>query len=115
MIYLATPFSDPDPAVRLLRYQQALDFVAHSYRKGHNLYSPIVYGFPIAKILGNGDWSFWERFDLDTLSRCDELWVLRLPGWDKSRGVRAEIEYANAHKIPTQMMYGSIPIAAIGD
>jgi hypothetical protein len=106
MIYLATPFSDPDPAVRLLRYQQALDFVAHSYRKGHNLYSPIVYGFPIAKILGNGDWSFWERFDLDTLSRCDELWVLRLPGWDKSRGVRAEIEYANAHKIPTLFLNG---------
>lgn len=106
MIYLATPFSDPDPAVRQLRYDQALDFVAHSFRKGYNLYSPIVYGFAIAKLIGTGDWSFWEQFDLDTLSRCDELWVLKLPGWERSRGVRAEIEFARVKGIPTIYLIG---------
>jgi hypothetical protein len=42
----------------------------------------------------------WMRADLEMLGRCDQLCVLMLPGWEKSRGVREEIEFAQERQIP---------------
>jgi len=40
------------------------------------------------------DWQFWQRHDLAFLAFCDEMVVLKLPGWEESIGVRAEIAAA---------------------
>lgn len=34
------------------------------------------------------------------ISKCDELWVLKIDGWEQSKGVSAEIEYAESLNIP---------------
>lgn len=101
MIYLASPFSHPDPDVRRTRYEQVTKLTVDLLKEGKHVFSPIAYSYEMAERFGLcGSWDFWEKLDLDFLIRCDELWVLMLPGWDQSRGVEAEIDFAQRHGIP---------------
>lgn len=95
-IYLASPYSDPDARVREARYQAACRATADLFRSGHYVFSPVAYSHPIAQHGLPLDWSFWEEFDRRLLAMSDELWVLKLPGWDTSHGVQAEIGIARS-------------------
>ncbi|MEX0718371.1 MAG: DUF1937 family protein [Planctomycetaceae bacterium] len=94
MIYVASPYSDPDPLVREQRFDAVCRAVAALMHSGVVAFSPIVHGHPLVAHGLPVEWPFWERFDCEHLSRCDELVVLMLDGWRNSRGVRAEIRIA---------------------
>ncbi len=96
MIYLASPYSHPDPMVRETRFDAACRATAALIRAGHVVFSPIVHGHPLVGFGLPTDWAFWQRHDLEFLRRCDELLVLKIDGWKKSAGVQAEIELAAA-------------------
>ena len=101
MIYLASPYSDPDPAVMEQRFEAAAKFCAARMREGLVIYSPIVHCHPIAvRHELPRDWAFWEKFDREMIKRADSLWVLTLPGYDRSKGVNAEIELARLLGVP---------------
>lgn len=51
-----------------------------------------------------GGWEFWEAYDRDMISRCDEVAVLRLSGWENSTGVRAEIAIAEELGLPVRYL-----------
>ena len=72
MIYLVSPYSHPDAAVRSRRYLAACRAAAC---------------LPT-------DWVFWQRHDEEYLRCCDELVVLTLDGWRESQGVAGEIQLA---------------------
>ena len=94
LVYLASPYSDPDPAVREWRYQQAVRATAYLIRRGLVPFSPIVHSHPIACLGGDlaGDWTFWRRQDELFMDACGGgLIVLKLPGWEKSMGLQNEI------------------------
>lgn len=59
---------------------------------GQWVYSPIVHNHHLADL--GRDWSFWEEYDLTVLDRCDELHILTLDGWDMSKGVTGEKNFA---------------------
>jgi hypothetical protein len=40
------------------------------------------------------NWEFWKTFCLAFLEHADELLVYKMPGWDMSKGLAAEIEFA---------------------
>lgn len=103
MIYIASPYDDPDNEVRLMRFSQVAAFTATQARNGHMVYSPICHWYPIAEThdLPKG-FEFWQRLDLHVLSLCDALWVLKLAGWDCSRGVTAEIGHAQELGLPVE-------------
>ena len=90
LIYLASPYSDPDPGVQRQRFLDACEAAAHLVRQGHLVFSPIAHSHPIALCGLPGDWVFWAAHNREWLARCDELWVLRLPGWSTSQGVGKE-------------------------
>lgn len=95
MIYLASPYSHEDPKVKVERFQQAVKAVGKLVKKGIYVFSPVVHSHPVAwhcKL--PGDWEYWGVVDRKMLVCCDELWVLALPGWSKSRGVKEEIGWA---------------------
>ena len=94
LIYLASPYSHPDPAMRELRYKQACEVAALLMRDGHLVYSPIVHSHPLTAYGLPADWDYWRRLDEEMLRRCDALAVLRLPGWEQSVGVQAELALA---------------------
>lgn len=100
MIYLASPYSHPDPAVRQERYEQAMAAQAYLLRQGQHVYSPIVACHPmaLAHALPTDD-EWWSEYDRDMLTRCVELYVLCLPGWEESKGVAQEIEWAKRRHV----------------
>ena len=94
MIYLASPYSHPDPAIREARYLAACRATAELMRGGQAVFSPNVDSHPVTAFGLPTNWAFWERCDRQYLQRCDELVVLTLDGWRTSVGVQAEIKLA---------------------
>ena len=97
-LYIAGPYSHPDRGVRLERFHRLNDIAAKFMQspEGHVVFSPISMTHPIAEQhelpLG---WEFWERNDRAFISWCNILVVVKLPGWQESKGVAAEIAIAN--------------------
>ena len=104
MIYLASPYSHPDPAVREARYHAACRATASLLRAGMVVFSPVVHSHPLVAFSLPGGWDFWERIDREYLARCDEVVVLMLGGWRESVGVWAEIEIARESGKPVRFL-----------
>ena len=100
MIYLASPYSHPDPAIREQRFHAVCCAAAKLIRVGHVVISPVVHSHPFAALGLPPDWRFWERCDRTLLERCDRLVVLMLDGWHESEGVGAETALAKERGIP---------------
>ena len=94
MIYLASPYSHPDPAIRDQRYLAACRATVRLLLAGQTVFSPIVHGHALVAFGLPTDWEFWARHDEQYLRRCQELIVLAIPGWDESEGVQHEIDLA---------------------
>ena len=101
LIYLASSYGHRDPAVMQDRYGLVCQAAADMVAEGQMAISPIAYGHTL---LGYrempGDWTFWESFCISLLAKCERIVVLQMDGWQESRGVQAEIRYAEAHGIP---------------
>lgn len=107
MVYLGAPYSSPKPAVRELRFHQANIAAAKLMAQGFVVFSPISHSHPIAAYLEEHlllDHEFWMAQDLGILEKADKLVVLRVDGWEKSRGVTAEIAHAEKCGIPIEYM-----------
>ena len=97
MIYLASPYSDEDEKIMEARYQAVLAEVAFQTVLGVTVYSPIVhYHHAALKFDLPKNFSFWIKHDFKMLEAASELWVLCIQGFKESRGVQAEIAYAEA-------------------
>ena len=96
MQYLASAYSHPDPAVRQYRYTAACKAAARLLQQGINVFSPMAHSLPIAQIGGLPEttWAFWEPFDREYIALSEKVVVLTLDGWDQSVGVQAEIKIA---------------------
>jgi hypothetical protein len=101
MIYLASPYSDPDPAVMEARFDAVCRYAGKLMNEGLVVYSPIAHCHPIAVRTGlPRDWTFWKKFDTEMLAKATEFRVLKLSGWAISKGVEAERQIAREMGIP---------------
>jgi hypothetical protein len=93
IIYLGSPYTHPIKSIMQVRYNLTLEAQAYILRLGLACINPIGLHHPVAERfdLPRG-WEFWEKVDCALLDACDELWVLKLDGWELSKGVRAEID-----------------------
>ena len=95
MIYLASPYSDPDIFIREQRFQQACKFAGFLMRQGLHVYSPIAHSHPIAKLCNlPGDNEWWWEFNRPMIEMSDQMFVLTTPGWKESKGILQELEFA---------------------
>lgn len=107
LIYLASPYSHPNAAVRQERYEAVCKVAAQLMARGHVIYSPIAHSHPVAEFLdpellmGHG---FWMKQCLPILDVCDELWVLELDGVAWSKGIHTEIQFAVEHLITVRFI-----------
>ncbi|HUT91256.1 MAG TPA: DUF1937 family protein [Thermoguttaceae bacterium] len=104
MIYLCSPYTHPDPAVVEQRFEAACRAAAALIRQGKTVFSPVAHSHSICRFGLPGDWGFWERHDLEHLAVCDEVVVLKLDGWQQSRGVQAEVAQARAMGKPVTFL-----------
>jgi hypothetical protein len=101
IVYIASPYSHSDAAVREKNYQLVSKYTAELIAGGQTAISPIAYGHPLLSFTDMpSDWEFWQSFCLDFLRVCSSIHVLRIPGWDQSRGVAEEIAFAQKLGIP---------------
>ena len=103
LIYLATPYTHPDPVVVEWRFKTVNRVAARLMGEGLHIFSPISHTHPIATDAENPlptGWEFWRDYDFAILSCCRALYVLTLDGWQQSTGVTAEIKMAKELGIP---------------
>jgi hypothetical protein len=105
MIYLATPYTDPDPAVMEARFDLACRIAGYLMARGHVVFSPIAHSHPIAVRceLPRG-WEFWEQQDAWMIDSASELVVAKMRGWERSKGITKEIEIAHGCGVPVRYM-----------
>lgn len=101
-IYLASPYSHPDPTVRRSRERRVSKIGFKLMREGKNLFCPITQSHRLNDFSDGNNLTHDEcmRVDYEFLERAKELYVLMIPGWEKSVGVELEIDYAMQNHIP---------------
>lgn len=107
LIYLACPYSHKDRHVRVARWIAANKAAAKLMASGQYVFSPISHTHPIAEASDGKlpvGWDFWEGFDRQYLSVVKKIVVLRIPGWEESTGIQAEIKIGKEMGIPVEYM-----------
>jgi len=104
-VYLAIPYSHPERAVRLERFELANRKAAELINQGYIVFSPISMSHPMCEVADlPGDWAYWEKFDKAFLEFVDELYVVMADGWTESVGVNAEIEIMQGMGKPVRFL-----------
>src|SRR5215472_8068444 len=100
-IYVAGPYSHEDANVREQRYIALNNFTLWlAFYRQLTPYSPITHWHEIAKANTlPTEFEFWTRVNHDMLKGASAIYLLMLDGWDKSRGVKYEIELAKNYTI----------------
>lgn len=93
LVYLASPYSDDDPEIRHTRYTRVCRAAAKLMSEGFHIFSPIAHTHSIACAgrLPMG-WEYWRKYDEIMLRASKSMFILTLRGWDKSAGIKGEIE-----------------------
>lgn len=100
IFYLASPYSHAEESVMIERFQAAEEAAVKLLKLGIYVFAPIPYNHPWKKYGLPPEFTFWEEFDKTYIDKLDGVIVLTIPGWDASRGVKAEVEYAESKGMP---------------
>jgi hypothetical protein len=97
ILYLAGPYTKGSAAARDARFHALTTTAAKLIKQGHIVYSPITMTHPIDRVLAYDGQTlgsdFWVAFDEAFMAACSSIYVLRLPGWDESSGVKRELAF----------------------
>ncbi len=101
MIYLATPYTHPDPAMKERRYEQACALWHYFWSRGTVIYSPIVHARPTAKRYQiPGGYQTFQKWDEGMIEVATAVWVGMIPGYQESTGVNNETTFARSLQLP---------------
>jgi len=87
------------------RWAIANQVAAKLMSEGNYVFSPISHTHPIKEVSNGklpGGWEYWEGFDRQFLNVCKKIIVIRIPGWEESKGVQAEIKIGRELGIPVE-------------
>lgn len=95
MIFIASPYSHPDAAVREARFLSALGYAHSLINRGEIAFSAIAYGHPFAEHFGAPtNFQHWRGLNHHMIYLSREVHVMMLDGWRDSQGVADEMLYA---------------------
>jgi hypothetical protein len=107
IVYLACPYTDSDPLVRRWRFEMATAAAAILVKRGVVVFSPVTMTHPIDVALA-GDRTlgseFWVKFDEAFMSKCCEMIILKIDGWNTSSGMKREIDFFRKLNKPISFM-----------
>jgi hypothetical protein len=96
IIYLACPYTDKSPKIRLRRFELATAAAATLVKRGFVVFSPITMTHPMDVALSGDDTlgsDFWVKFDEAFMDICSEMIILTVEGWEQSSGIQREIKF----------------------
>jgi hypothetical protein len=103
IVYLATPYTHDDPAVRAGRFRVVNRVAAQMMARGEHVFSPISHTHEMSIQHGlPHDWNYWAENCRVMVSACSRMVVVKQHGWQESVGVRAEIELAESLGMPVE-------------
>lgn len=107
LVYMASPYTHKDKGMLISRFDAVVDCCGWFMNnvKDCYFYSPIAHTHPIAERCTLPiQWQFWADFDECILSRCNEIWILTIPGFSVSTGVKAERKIAERFGLPIRFI-----------
>lgn len=112
LIYLASPYTHKSKYVRnqrRLANQAACAFFTDEAYPNILVYSPLAHWGQIADQYGlPPDFDFWAQRDFFIIQKSSAVWVLPLDGWQNSKGISLELEYARDINRPVQFIQDQI-------
>ena len=108
LIYLAAPYRHPSKPVRDARMEAVGRVAAGLTDNDRRVFCPLMYAQALIDHgFSHKDDQWWYDYDVGWLPCCEELVVLKLPGWTESEGVRIEVEVAESLRI--RITYMEVP------
>lgn len=96
-IFLACPYSHADEQIVHARFMACNKVAAKIVEAGHAVFSQVTMSHPVNLALEKTDRAdigkMWAPVDALFLNMMDELVILDMEGWDKSAGIKREIEF----------------------
>lgn len=103
-VYLACPYSHESYDMRSARAEIQQCLMAYLISRGVKVFAPIEHSWRVAEDLGLDDAKYWLEVDKVILPVCTAIIVPMIYGWDKSEGIKREIEWAKELKIPVYFL-----------
>jgi hypothetical protein len=105
LYYLSTPYSHPQPGVRLNRREMACYVVGQNILYGDShLYSPVAHNWRAGELcLFEESMDPYREFNFAMIARCDGLWVYCMEGWQTSKGIKEEVAEAQRLRKPVSL------------
>jgi len=102
VIYLAIPIKHNNPEIEGARIECANRIAALFHDRGIPVFSPASHGGAFARHGSNGrGWDYWKKIDLPILTLCcSKMLIVKIPGWQESRGIQVERAAAMEVGIP---------------
>jgi len=101
MIYLISPYTHQNPLVRAERARKVGRVALALAEEGIMSISPVFYGHQLEeKFHVHLPYEFWLSWSRGVMAKCSAAYVVALPGWRESRGVREECKLAVELSMP---------------
>lgn len=114
-IYLASPYSHPDPVMMVARYEAATREAGRWMANGWNIFSPIAHSHVVAERTElPKSWDYWKGVDEVFLRQAGAVFVYMLDGWGRSTGVQAEIAMAKKMGKPVYYLFHNVGLVVEG-
>lgn len=98
-VYVASPYTSEIPELASLRMELARQATCRLISEGIFAFSPVVHGHFLEEYQGQPH-GIWVEHGLAMLRKAQCIQVLTIPGWEISRGVKAEMDQAIHDSIP---------------
>jgi len=110
--YLATPYTKYESGLQIAFFH-ACDAAGELLKRGVHCYSPIAHTHPVAIYGGLNplDHETVMALDAHFMDAAAGLLIVKMPGWDESRGIAIEIDVFKAAGKPVQ--YLDWPVLAV--
>ena len=107
-VYLATPYgrgNNEGLVAKIMHWWRCkkVTKVAAHWMKKYNVFSPITLTHPMSKHVELLH-SEWLNRDFEWIDLCDELWVYCQEGWQKSDGVKQEVQFARSRGLAIKFL-----------
>lgn len=104
LLYLACPYRHEDLAVQKKRIAAVAFAAKELFLQGRPVFSPLTHNDFFCRLYPEIEKEQWMQFDLSILAGCTTLAVLKLDGWEQSKGVRREIDFAQQRGLPIEYL-----------